>query len=152
MKYKGNPQYLGDSNTGSHSLMTNHILCASTSSKPRTRRWTHSGNTKHWWRTRLARPSKHCEMIKEVNTLPRCLMHWQHPLASSDRGLHQPHLSKMELQRISTVHWRRGSLLCYTMHTSLSHSGMNEEEYQSLIDNNVWTVVDLPPGKKVMEI
>ena len=23
-----------------------------------------------------------------------------------------------------------------------------EEEYQSLMDNNVWMVVDLPPGKK----
>ena len=25
-----------------------------------------------------------------------------------------------------------------------------EEEYQSLMDNNVWTVVDLPPGKKAV--
>ena len=25
-----------------------------------------------------------------------------------------------------------------------------EEEYQSLMDNNVWTVADLPPGKMVV--
>ena len=129
---------LGDSNTGSHSLTINHVLCTSTSWKPRTRHWTHSSNTRHWLRTRLARPSRHCETTREANTLPRSLTHWQHPLASSDRGSHRPHLSKMELQSISTTHWRRGSLLCYHL-VCLS----NKFGWASKYSSPLWSVTTI---------
>ena len=63
--------------------------------------YSHQQRCHLWW---IPSPTihswQHCKTTREANTLPRSLMHWQHPLASSDRGPHQPHLSKMELQSI----------------------------------------------------
>ena len=63
----------------------------------------------------------------------------QHPLLelvnlSSAPDLPEPLTHREAMSRVDTLWWKEAC----------------EEEYQSLMDNNVWMVVDLPPGKKAV--
>ena len=63
----------------------------------------------------------------------------QHPLLelvnlSSTPELPEPLTHREAMSRVDTPWWKEAC----------------EEQYQSLMDNNIWTVVDLPPGKKAV--